>query len=97
MKIELTQAEVELKSARSARRSIHNDHRELWVRVLTAAPVGPGDWEVIKRKVDPEELAGFARKPCAFYSDQWEDDDPERQEYNFEQWWIFPSVESGWT
>lgn len=99
MKIELTKADMELESTQRRRKyspaPIHRVHSELWVRVLTAVPMGPDNWDLIKHKVEAEDLAGYARKPCAFYSDIWEDDDPEREQFNFEQWWVFPSIE-GW-
>lgn len=87
MLIELTEAPED--------RAMHQ-HRELWVRVLSQGPIGPQDWNDVRTEMldgareDP--MLGFGATPCAFYSSVWEDDDPDREEWNHEQWFIFPTL-----
>lgn len=84
MKIELTEANVD--------NGIHM-HPELWVRVLSNEPLGPQAWDQrIKPMVDGETLKAYRTAQCSFMADIWDEDDPERQEWGFEQWYILPAI-----
>lgn len=87
VKIELVEAEAEA--------GLHH-HRELWVRVLSADPLEctPQLPPEIRKQIDPDVLAGYAQNSCAWYENTWEDDDPEKSHFGFEQWWILPSIGS---
>jgi hypothetical protein len=87
VKIELTEAEAET--------GLHH-HSELWIRVLTSEPLEctPDVPERIRKQIPEEILAKYARTLCAWHEGIWEDDDPERQQYGFEQWLILPSIGS---
>jgi hypothetical protein len=84
VKIELTEAEAD--------HGLH-PHSELWVRVLSSYPINPSsDVPSEVRSQIPEGVGErYTKTACAFYSDIWEDDDPERESFGFEQWWIFPA------
>jgi hypothetical protein len=84
VKIELTEAEAD--------RSLHPNHTELWVRVLSDDPLNPDDWrDQIKGDLPTWASEKYQTIPCAYHCDLWDDDDPEHEQFGFEQWWILPS------
>jgi len=87
VKIELTEAEADT--------GLHH-HSELWVRVLSSDPLDPSSNlpDIIAKRIAPEVLGKYFTTACAWHEGLWEDDDPERSEFGFEQWWILPSKRS---
>lgn len=92
MKVEAQEVELEM--------SLHANHRELWIRVLSDDPLGPQDFDKVKPHLEPDAMKDYLLGPCAFHVDEddFYDDDPDaedpKQGYAFEQWWVFPKMQA---
>lgn len=67
---------------------------ELWLRIVSANPLGPDDYRLAWGRFDEQEKdriidsikwgAGYK-----FFVDLWDEDDEDREDHGFEQWWVF--------
>lgn len=89
MKIELVEVDADAAIGQKS---------EYWLRVLSAHPLGPDDYKLGFQRFgeqEREELVDNIRWGLGykFFVDLWAEDDEDREDHGFEQWWVFTKKE----